>query len=144
MNAPVQGAVRAEWYGNPFAFAQGDKILAGDEFLGEELISCLPQLLALLFLGLSTPLFFPVLSHLCLLLQAQPALFPVADQRCRIAAQFLINSHEEELQMSSFLHGLLDVKMEACKKFGSDSGYVLAGEVPAAVDSMFKKDVVQL
>lgn len=65
MNAPVQGAVRAEWYGNPFAFAQGDKILAGDEFLGEELISCLPQLLALLFLGLSTLLLFPVLSHLC-------------------------------------------------------------------------------
>ena len=58
MNAPVQGAVRAEWYGNPFAFAQGDKILAGDEFLGEELISCLPQLLALLFLGLSTLLSF--------------------------------------------------------------------------------------
>ena len=46
--------------------------------------------------------------------------------------------------MSSFLHGLLDVKMEACKKFGSGSNYVLAGKVLAAVDSMFEKDVVQL
>ena len=142
--ASGQGSVCAERYGNLFKFAQADKILTRDGFSCEEPVPCLPQPFALLLFGLSSLLLVPAFPLLVFLLQAQLVLFPVTDQRCRIEAQFLINPHEEGLQMPSFLHNLFDGPVEVFQDLSSGNGYVLIRKESTVVSGVFEKDVFQL